>query len=125
MKTNEPNDIFTMSAKEGKGLYRLNVVQTVFAVVIAGATVLGGLAVYVKLPAQVDEVKSAQTNLSTAMHEGDDKIWTHMKETDTKREADHEILVRVDERLKSISKDQEEIKQDIKALRAEKAVAAQ
>lgn len=94
--------------RQERKLMGLNYAQLVLGVIVSAGTVVSLFATYITLPTKVGDIQEAQTN-----------IWSHINKMDDARLADREILIRMDERLKSIQADQAEIKSDLKTLRKE------
>lgn len=92
---------------EGKRkLFDLTVAEQVLGVALAVGTVATGLAGFVVLPSKVE-----------ALQKGQVQIWERIGKDQDKSGVDHEILVRIQEQMSQMQREQAEIKSDVKAIR--------
>lgn len=80
-----------MDSRSEKRMFGLNYIQLVLGVLITCGTVMVSFAAYITLPDQVKELKLEQTAAVEKAVKNEEK-----------RSEDHELLVRIDERLKQV-----------------------
>lgn len=88
-----------MDERREKKMFGLNYAQVVMGVLISFGTIMGVFASYITLPAKVEAVQTSQK-----------EIWDHISKTDDKRAEDHDLMLRMDERLKQIQQSMAEKK---------------
>lgn len=92
---------------EGKRkLFDLTFTQSVLGIVVLLGTIAGGANSFIVLPTKVEALQKGQT-----------QIWERIGKDQDKSGIDHEILVRIQEQMSQMQREQAEIKSDVKAIR--------